>query len=223
MARSKIIVDLVNGVCDVNTALKRLTVLLFDFKNDDIKNWVNYELCGYGDECKIPEYRKIYGELYGTFLIRNVIHKNVPLPTNESDEFLMEYKSIKIYDPISFFCKSDFDKEFKISVPPELYGNIKQSTNIDSIIVADVRFGSSVKDKVISNVEKIALDILLELEKEYGNLDGYDIDVTTTSDIKRVEDIIFKIIYNDNSITIGDNNKLKNTTIASNKNDFLGE
>ena len=47
MAKSQIIKDLANGKVDTQTALKRTKVLLQDLENDDLLDWVNYEIEGY--------------------------------------------------------------------------------------------------------------------------------------------------------------------------------
>ena len=44
MAKSQIIKDLANGKVDTQTALKRTKVLLQDLENDDLLDWVNYEI-----------------------------------------------------------------------------------------------------------------------------------------------------------------------------------
>ena len=60
------------------------------------------------------------------------------------------------------------------------------------------------------------LDVMLLLEEEFGNLDDLDVDLLSKPQekIREIEDKIFVIIYEDNSITIGDNNKMKNTSIG---------
>ena len=57
---------------------------------------------------------------------------------------------------------------------------------------------------------------MLLLEEEFGNLDDLDVDLLSKPEekIREIEDKIFVIIYEDNSITIGDNNKMKNTSIG---------
>lgn len=47
MAKSKIIKDLANSSVDTMTALKRAKVLLSEIDNEDVNNWVNYEIAGY--------------------------------------------------------------------------------------------------------------------------------------------------------------------------------
>ena len=62
------------------------------------------------------------------------------------------------------------------------------------------------------------LETLLFLEKEFGNLDGLDIDISTKTE-EELKSIIQHIQVNlyDNSIAIGNNNKIKNSNIVTNK------
>ncbi len=70
---------------------------------------------------------------------------------------------------------------------------------------------------IIPVVENLLLETFLLLEKEFGVLDDLDIDWDSkTKDEQKVivEKII--IIFQDNSVSVGDGNKIKNSTVASN-------
>ena len=70
------------------------------------------------------------------------------------------------------------------------------------------------------HVENTLLDMLLLLEKEFGNLDGLDIDVDSKdeSQLDNIHNSLCVMVFNDNSVTIGNNNKLRDTTIVANVN-----
>ncbi len=55
------------------------------------------------------------------------------------------------------------------------------------------------------------------LEKEFGVLDNLDLDISvkTSSELERIAENIVVIIYNDESINIGNDNKITESTIAS--------
>ena len=63
----------------------------------------------------------------------------------------------------------------------------------------------------------ILLDALIVLEKEFGNLDELDIDISvkTSAELNAIIDKLIVIVYNDNSVSVGDGNRIKNSTIAS--------
>lgn len=66
MAKSKIIKDLANSMVDTVTALKRAKVLFAELNNEELLNWVNYELMGYPLGTDLPDYRIEYGILRGS-------------------------------------------------------------------------------------------------------------------------------------------------------------
>ena len=55
------------------------------------------------------------------------------------------------------------------------------------------------------------------LEKQFGNLDELDIDVNNKSEqeLKEIVNHIYVLIYNDQSVTIGNDNEFNNSNIAS--------
>lgn len=55
------------------------------------------------------------------------------------------------------------------------------------------------------------------LEKQFGNLDEFDIDVNNKSEqeLKEIVNHIYVLIYNDQSVTIGNDNEFNNSNIAS--------
>lgn len=64
------------------------------------------------------------------------------------------------------------------------------------------------KDKLI--------EIFKKLEKKYGNLDEYYIDFKTCKDKKDITKALLQIIYNDNSVRIGNNNKIDKSKVGNN-------
>ena len=77
--------------------------------------------------------------------------------------------------------------------------------------------GPQLIQDVFSTVESRLLDALIILEKEFGNLDELDIDISAKNpdELKAIIDKLIVIVYNDNSVSIGDDNRIKNSTIAS--------
>ena len=86
-----------------------------------------------------------------------------------------------------------------------------------ALLNATVEFSQTQVKNVFSRVENAVLDVLLLLEKEFGNLDDLDIDLTSKSndEIQNIASNIMILLYNDNSIVIGDNNRMKDTSISS--------
>jgi hypothetical protein len=85
------------------------------------------------------------------------------------------------------------------------------------ITSARVEIADQCINNVFSNIENRLLEILMFLEKEFGVLDDLDIDVDSKSD-KEKEKIVKQlhvIIFNDNRVSIGDGNRIKDSNIAS--------
>ena len=84
MAKSKIIRDLANGEVVTITALKRAKVLVSDLNNDEISEWLDYEISGYPTEAIIPSYRKVHGSLMGSYfkgsMASQMTWQNVSIP-----------------------------------------------------------------------------------------------------------------------------------------------
>ena len=70
---------------------------------------------------------------------------------------------------------------------------------------------------IFPKVENKLLDILRYLEKQFGNLDELDIDVNNKSEqeLKEIVNHIYVLIYNDQSVTIGNDNEFNHSNIAS--------
>ena len=108
-------------------------------------------------------------------------------------------------------------------LPADFYPGLANFNNDPYMIITSARVvfdGQSIK-RVFAAIENRLLDILILLEKEFGNLDELDLDCSSKSedDIKMISDRIAVIIYNDMRVTIGDNNKIKDSKIASSISD----
>ena len=91
------------------------------------------------------------------------------------------------------------------------------------IYKASVQTDNSTIVDILPQVESILMELLFYIEKQFDSLDDLDIDVDSKSEkeLKEIADHIYVIIYNDQSITIGDKNKIKDSTIASKISDGL--
>ncbi len=63
--------------------------------------------------------------------------------------------------------------------------------------------------KILSSIRTKLLKVFIELDKNLGNLDDLDID-TDEKNLKELRDKLNIILYDDNFVTIGNSNKLKN-------------
>lgn len=59
--------DAVDGKTDLATLLRKCRVLAARLKNDEFKNWVQYELDGYPNSAVLPDYRQFICHAFGHF------------------------------------------------------------------------------------------------------------------------------------------------------------
>lgn len=116
----------------------------------------------------------------------------------------------------------DEDKDnlgFSVVIPADFYSAIAHYNNDPYMIItsASVKLNMPQIRNIFSQVESKLLDVLMYLEKKFGPLDELDIDVDrkTPEEMDEIINHLSLVIYNDNSVNIGDNNRIKESTIAS--------
>lgn len=236
MAKSQIIKELANGNVDTQTALKRTKVLLQEFDDKKILEWINCEIEGYPSTDNLPEYRKISGQLYGTYfkgsMASHMTYNHVPLPLGDmpSDDIKLLLttnitQGIEALNCMIAESEKKDNRGLSKVVPADYYPIIATYNNDPYMIIvtATVELNMPQIRNIFPKVENKLLDILRYLEKQFGNLDELDIDVESKSkkELEEIVNHISVIIYNDQSVTIGDNNKIKDSNIASKISDGL--
>lgn len=230
MSKSQIIKDLANGVVDTQTALKRTKVLLQGLENEELLQWINYEIGGYPDSVDVPDYREIGGQLYGSYfkgsMASHMTYTHVPLPLgNMPADIKSDFLTTKLTQGVQALKNMVTDNQnsenkglFR-TISADAYPYIAQFNNDPYMIItsAHVELGMPEILNIFPVVESKLLDILYYLEKQFGNLDDLDIDVNskTKEELQSITNHIYVLIYNDQSVTVGDNNNIKNSTIAT--------
>ena len=229
MSKSKIIKDLANSSVDTLTALKRAKVLLSEIDNEEINNWVNFEMTGYPDDVALPDYRITKGNLFGSYfkgsMASHMTWNNVSIPLGEMpddlQESLLQISFRQSVEALKKLAENTALKDGQLGkvVPADLFSSIASFNNDPYMMITSARviIGEQCISDVFAAVENRLLDILILLEKEFGNLDDLDLDVTskTPEDLKNIAEKIILIVYHDQSLTIGNNNRIKGSTIAS--------
>ena len=215
--RSKVIIDLINNEINIEQAFEALDFLLEDIKDKKIKKWLDNEINGYKDVKDIPSYRILEANIKGNYIAGRFQCKNHDIPLKP--EKIKEFTTIKISQPISQIVQfSMAEKEgngHSLTIP--LHPVIAQDISLinGEVISAYKELSIYAFTNLVSKIKTKLLSIFKELEKQYGNLDDYYIDL---GDKKKEEKITKSLIttINDNSTHIGDNNSIKESIIGDN-------
>lgn len=218
MAKSKIIKELSNNSITLDVALNRLFVIASDIGNDELQQWAECELHGYREKSKLPEYRYAknsffkYSGINGGFKVTNA-----PLPLLE----IMKIKDpTEFYIPISDgistiegFVNSPKHSEVGRDVTWAA-GMVYRMSGIQCYSINQI-VPISIFEGILNSVKMLLLKIFIKLDKTYGCLDDLDVDTNGISEeeIAETNTVINKYIYVDNSISIGDKNRIEGTEV----------
>ncbi len=214
MERSAIFKDATRSEPDTESLLKRLKVLTYGLGCEQFDKWMESELYGYKGE-DVPEYRKAHGFLQGDIIVGYTQIKNTNLPLvsvdNEARKKMLSYSFKEGVGGLRALLKAE--QYLMIPWPPETYPTIKKGTNITEILSARLMLGITHVNEILSAVDNTILDILLELESKYGNLDKYDLDFNDEEKDDQTRQKIVQILIN-NGVIIGNDNDLDKTNIS---------
>ena len=219
MAKSKIIKELANNSISLDVALSRLFVIASDIGNDELQQWAECELHGYGKH-KLPEYRYAkntvfkYSGINGNYKVTDA-----PLP-------LLEI--MKTEDPTTFYLPipdgistiegfannpthSEVGRDITWAAGMVYEMSGIQCYSIKQLVPLNIFEG------VLNTVKMLLMKIFIKLDKTYGCLDNLDIDTDSfpPEEVAATNTTINKYIYVDNSINIGDKNKIDSSEILS--------
>ena len=218
MAKSTIIKELANNQIPMEVALQRLMIIASDLENEELSAWAEAELHGYSQSDTLPEYRNIrsihflYSGINGSFKVTNC-----PFTfTNILEEKLSNIYNVPIMDSVSSLQdfvdnpdKKSYRRDFSM-----LNGYVLQRTGIQCTSIYQT-VPLNFLQKILSQIKTILMHVFLELDKEYGCLDDLDVDTTTKTpeEVEKINEVVNNYIFIDNSINVGDKNKLKGSEI----------
>ncbi len=216
MQRSKIIVELVKDEINVVQAMDILYLLLQDITDEKIKKWLDCEIDGYSESDEIPDYRILKANIKGNYIGGRLQCTNQDIPIKP--EYVEEYSKVIITSSvreISQMAVAEKESDEHCLALP-LHSILAQQISLVNGEVLSARRELSIyaHTNLLSQIKSKVLKILIELEKKYGNLDNYYIDFSNTSTEKEVVKTIYNIIYTDNSVHIGDKNKIESSNIG---------
>lgn len=219
MTRSKIIVELIRDEINVVQAMDILKLLLQDNDNEKINKWLNSEINGYQKGEKIPQYRIISCTIKGNVVSGYSVISKMNIPVQDKFKTLVSQVEVdQGINEILQFSKAEKEREdhnLAMAIPLDCINAIALVNG--QVTHAYRELSVYAFTNIINSLKPIVLNILLELEKVYGNLDDYYIDLKDKNKKEQVNNVIVNII--DNSINIGDHNKIEKSNIGeSNEN-----
>lgn len=216
MAKSKIIKQLVNEEISLGIALKRLLVLATDLELSDLVNWVKCETRGY-ERNLVPEYRKIssltfrYSGINGSFKINQANLDIGFLSKQTLDSVLVNDVKESIVNIEEKAKASDHELMIDRSyLAGEVYKNSSNGwTGIQCTSIAQI-FHTEQFKSIYNKVYSMTLDILLELDKKFSNIDDMDLDIDSV-DKKDLDEISksVQVIINYSPITVSKDLNIK--------------
>lgn len=217
--RSIIIKDLIMDKINVLQAMQSLYFMLEDINDTEIKKWVNSEINGYKDKEKIPEYRKVNSMLIGDIQVGYAFYSNVNIPIMDKKAYEF-FSRVSISEPLSTLMKlanaeNESEKHTLYLDANTVVVNQYQQTN-GQVIRARRELSIYAYNSIIAKIKDKLLNIFKILEENYGNLDELYIDFSDSLKQKEVAEKIEQIVYNDNSIHMGDNNNIKDSIVGDN-------
>lgn len=217
MERSKIIVDLIRDDITVVQAMNILKLLLQECENKKIINWLDKEINGYKNEDELPKYRILSCNVVGNTKTGYLLVSQVNIPVkNEFKEFLSNYEVRVGLNSIQQYSLAEENNEkhnLSLDMPLD-YINSAALIN-GEVTHARRELGIYAFTNILNDLKPILLNIFIELEKKYGNLDGYYIEMNDKKKNQEINQYIINILA-DNSIKIGDNNIIKNSNVGEN-------
>lgn len=217
--RSKIIKDLIMDNINVLQAMQSLDLMLEDINDTEIKNWVSSELNGYKEKQDVPKYRKVNTALIGNVQVGYSVYKNISIPISDAEAIKM-FTKLEIREPISKIiqmakAENECEEHSLLLEANTILVNYYNCTN-GEVISAHRRLSLYAYNSIIAMIKDKLLEIFKLLEKNYGNLDELYIDFSDDSKKNLIIKEIGAIVFNDNSIKIGDDNQIKESLIGDN-------
>ena len=228
MAKSNIIKELVNEEISLTVALKRLIVLANDIGYTELRQWAEKETNGYGPKDEVPEYRYItstsitYNGVVGGRL--SVTHASLDLSLLNS-KTRNEIIRSRVNESISSIEKNAKLNEGELAIDRsylagEVFANSGGYSGVQCTKITQ-NFTPSQFEKIAQAVSSKILDILLKLDKEFGNLDNLDIgsDKISKKKFNEIKQFILVVINEDKSVNMNGKTKITNSQInAGNSN-----
>ena len=221
MGRSQLLKDIVSGKDSMENVLLRLKIILSDLDNDSIMDWVDGEFQGYNQNEDVPPYRVVKGHAIGDFLVNFTsmyTQAQVPLQNLIKQEEIDKITTLHLKDGISTIQNilSGENKNNYGVVIPTAYCH---AISLDTLQLTSMRvtIPYNMLNGIVSCVKSKLVEVIMELEKQFDNLDDLDIKSQIEEDPSKKEEVSYNLqqIIFDSSINVGDKNKIAKSRLGN--------
>lgn len=147
----------------VSVLLKKAYILSKKLNIDEFSNWASLELNGYKDREKLPDYRKVYGQLKGL----NPYHGYIPaLFQKEIEELINNREILQPTTEIELYVKQGEENKgmLMFSFPSEAQQMLMKLTGVEFEMSLHVPVSQF--NRILDKIRNIILDWTLKLEEE---------------------------------------------------------
>ena len=196
-----VIEDLVNNDKNISTIFLKLQVIVHILQNENLKKWVEYELRGYPDKKKLPEYRIIPGIVYGSLeqnrgFQGSFLISKLQLPTSHiKDDYLLDIlRNYRCAESISKIEEITINngQEINVSLPdfciPYLQKGLQTNCYLNQI---SLHIENVDLKNILAQVKSSLLQFLLEINDELN----LEIEFTAMENKEKIDKAINNTIY----------------------------
>jgi hypothetical protein len=207
----------------LNGALLKTKVLLHKIGQQQLVEWVNDELNGYGDRKPVPEYRKVRTAVYGQVQAGFTIHNRIPLPighlNEEQREWLSERPMRQAVGALEQLADSK-SGTLSSNVAPETYGLFVDAFSAEvGILRAWTEFSTTQMTQILIEVRSRLLEFALSLQSEMGE-DVADDDVKRAVESIDTVGMFKDAVFGDGTVILVGNHNRQQVINSVTQGDF---
>lgn len=183
--------DLVNESADIANTLRKAKILASALGVSEFREWVDFELGGYPDQDKVPNYRRYHPANLGTFFGPfNSGVKNMVLPTATLPDVIKEFAENLIFTDGVGALKAQGQSNTQRKWPQEMVVLARDYFHVEGMALADAHqpIPTHVISGILDQVKNKLLEFVLGLQE--NSITSKDLDNRT------VEPEVVRNLYN---------------------------
>lgn len=156
--------EILSTECDILNVLRKAHVIASRLNLCDFDSWIMDELNGYDEDSKIPQYRNVYGLLFGLNPYRGYVSASI-----KNTELLENLCNRKMSEPISalvdLYDKSSSEGTFQLQICEPINSELNKLFNAPFEMQFILKIGIHQLKQIIEHVKDCLLQWTIELEK----------------------------------------------------------